>query len=278
MLTPSKVLPIEFYKVSRANEMNRTTKLEEFRDNLETSMPEYVNQIVDGFNIIGKTSQYQQYVGEKEGKFYNINISKIKGLGNKNRNATEEVVIRKTLDVKTTKLKDVKYDPNLFIPLVSKSPLDKVFSTEGGIMPATNYILVGDPGIGKSSLSIQYAADLQEQNPDKKILFISAEMTVFDMIPYTNRFPLWSELAILFTSDLEERYYKDSIEQKVQEGYDFILIDSFAELNETVRGDWNDFNNKQKSKIELEKWLVNLMIEQNGGANNEELNTAFLCI
>jgi predicted ATP-dependent serine protease len=281
MVTPSKVLPISCYEVSRANPMGRINKLDEFRENLSTHCPEYVDQIIDGYKLVGKTSQYQQYVGELDGEYYNINIKKIKGIGNKTNGTLDKTVMQreeKDLVVKTTKLKDIKYNADLFVPIVSNTPLDKVFSNQGGLMPATNYIVIGDPGIGKSSLTIEYVAQLQQANPDKKILFISAEMTIFDMIPYTERFPLWAELDILFTSELEEGYYMESVEQKLQEGYDVVLTDSFAELTDAVRGDWNDFNNKQKSKNDLEKWFIDLMVSQNGAENNLGKNTSFISI
>lgn len=176
------------------------------------------------------------------------------------------------------KLGDIAYNPDIFIPLESATPLDKVFSKKGGIMPATNYIVIGDPGIGKSSLSIEYAAQLRKNNPDKKILFVSGEMTRIDMYGYLERFKDWKNLPTVFLSEFTEGRYKESVESLFNQGWDCIVLDSFAEINEAVKEDYNMFMNGKMSTSGAEKWLIDLFIKNNLADNDEKKHTSFISI
>lgn len=265
----------EYFELGKIYKTNKFKKLDEYTETLREDAPELEGVEVFGFTILGKTKTNNLYACTKDDSFYHV-LLKPKKQEIKN-------IIKKDLsqmNISTVKLKDLVYDPNLFIPIKSETPLDFVFSQQGGIMPATNYIIIGDPGIGKSSVSIQFAADIKAKNPNKKILFISAEMTEWDMIPYVKRFPLWAELDILFTSKLVDGIYKESLETKLQEGWDLVLTDSFSELADAVRGDINEncSGRDKKSYNDIEKYLVDLMVKHNGGENILGINTAFLSI
>lgn len=41
------------------------------------------------------------------------------------------------------------FSPDLFIPMKTGKPVDQVFTSDGGIPKACNFMLVGDPGVGK---------------------------------------------------------------------------------------------------------------------------------
>lgn len=269
------LLSPEDYKVSRFTKRKRLNDLDKFKKVLKKEAPDFAGSIIDGFEIVGKTSVFQQYIAKKDAAYYAINISR------KTREVVKEKVKDlKTMNLKTVKLKDIEFDDSLFVPIKSETAVDYCFSTEGGIMPATNYIVIGDPGIGKSSMAIQYAADIQEQNKDKRILFVSAEMTMFDMKPYAKRFPLWEELDILFVNTMTEGLYKESIEAKFKEGWDLVVIDSFAELADAVRGDYNETvkGANKKTYNDIEKWLVDQMVLHNSGDNTNKRYTSFISI
>ena len=72
--------------------------------------------------------------------------------------------------ITTVKMKDMKFDPSLFRPMRSGRVVDSHFSSQGGLMKGTNYAIVGDPGIGKTTVMMDMLADLQRQG--KKVLFI----------------------------------------------------------------------------------------------------------
>ena len=53
------------------------------------------------------------------------------------------------LDIKLKKMKDIKFNKDLFVPMKTKTIVDSILSTEGGVFPGTNTIVIGDPGVGK---------------------------------------------------------------------------------------------------------------------------------
>jgi KaiC/GvpD/RAD55 family RecA-like ATPase len=278
LLTPSSYNVSRFTKRKTISDSDLTLYVETLRE----VTPEFENYEIDGFTIIGKTNGFQKYLATKDDEYYIINIARKKGVSVKTQTITKQE-LKKDLSkivLTTKKLRDSKFDDSLFIPMKSNTAIDYCFSNEGGIMPGTNYILIGDPGIGKSSVSIEFVAKIASENPNLKVLFISAEMTEIDMIPYTKRFPLWLDLETLFVSDLVEGLYKESIEQKLSEGYDLVLIDSFAELADAIRGDFNESvsGKDKKTYLDIEKLLVDLMVSHNKAENDLEKNTSFIAI
>lgn len=275
------------YQVSKSIPKTRVNGLDRFKENLENEIPTFVNAVVDGYKIIGKTAKFQQYIATKEEDLFAIQLKKIVGATAASSSITREKQVKdlSKMNLKTKKLRDSKFDEGLFIPMESGLPIDHCFSGDadhpnGGILPATNYIVIGDPGIGKSSVTIEHAACVQEMNPDKKVLFISGEMTEMDMIPYTKRFPKWLDLETLFVSDLTDELYKESIQAKLEEGWDLVLGDSFAEIADAVRGDYNETvrGADKMSYNDVEKWLVDLMVTHNKAENELHKNTAFVFI
>lgn len=47
------------------------------------------------------------------------------------------------------KMRDQNFPPDLFIPMKTGKPVDFVFTEEGGVPKACNFMLIGDPGVGK---------------------------------------------------------------------------------------------------------------------------------
>ena len=82
--------------------------------------------------------------------------------------------IKAPLQVKLTKMNDVKFDDSLFTPTKTGTIVDTILSTEGGVFPGTNTIVVGDPGVGKSTVLLDWLANFQAKG--KRVLFVSGEM------------------------------------------------------------------------------------------------------
>ena len=263
--------------------------IDNFVDIAAATCPELIGLEVDGHKLVGKYNRGKRlflFTKEVDGEeqYWSANLHDANEARKpKGPKASAPGAIGATaspieeMNLEIIKLGDIDYDPNLFIPMKSNTPLDYVFSKKGGIMPATNYILIGDPGIGKSTLSIQFAADLQAANPDKKILFISGEMTRIDMAEYLERFPKWKALQTVFVSEFTEGRYKDTVEHWFNEGWDFIVGDSFAEIVDAVKEDYNMYYGKMSS-TGAEKWLIDLMVDNNLGKNKEKKHTAHVLI
>ena len=176
------------------------------------------------------------------------------------------------LQISTTKMKDIQFDPSLFRPMKSGRVIDAHFSSQKGLMKGTNYAIVGDPGIGKTTVMLDMLADLQRKG--KKVLFISGEMNQIDMFGYVKRYPKFGNVPILFMGDYTEENNLDVLQEILSEGWDVVLIDSMAEVQNAVVDTHKGWMSSKKAETEL----LNLFERHNLGENDSETNTAFLVI
>ena len=175
----------------------------------------------------------------------------------------------KNVEMKLVKMDDVKFNDDLFIPIKSKTIVDSLLSTEGGVFPGTNTVVIGDPGVGKSTVLLDLLA--QYNKDGKKVLFISGEMNEIDMYGYVKRYPSFGQLPIMFMNDYTD-CPKEAVEQVLDQGYDVVLIDSWAEVTALVKDQMGWARNK------VESWLLDLLEKQNKANNKANKNTAFICI
>jgi len=170
-----------------------------------------------------------------------------------------------------TKLNQLNLDPKMLEIMPSgMQAVDEFISHEGGIPYSTNIMVIGDPGVGKTTVLLDLMASIQNQG--RKCLFISGEMGRKQMYKYTKRFPQFGIIDTLFLSDYLEFSTKDVVEQVMDQGYDLILIDSIAEVIDGVRDDmgWD--------RKTAESWLVGMCLKHNKGGNNLNKYTSFLLI
>ena len=170
------------------------------------------------------------------------------------------------------RLKDVHYDPKIFIPMHTGTIVDKFFSNKGGVPRATNFIVVGDPGCGKTTVGLDLICDVQIVNPKLKVLFISGEMNKIDMYEYMERYPKFGNIDILFLGDYVDENPKLVIEEMLATGYDLILGDSFVEIQDAVK------EACFMTSTASEKWLIDLMCYHNEGNNKRKAYSTFLMI
>lgn len=173
---------------------------------------------------------------------------------------------------KTVRLKDIHYDPSIFVPMHTGTIVDKFFSNKYGVPKATNFIIVGDPGCGKTTIGLDIACDVQIVQPKSKVLFISGEMNDIDMYEYMERYPKFGEIEIIFLADYVDENPKLVIEQMLEEGFDLVLGDSFAEICDAVK------EACFMTSTAAEKWLIDLMCSHNKGNNKRKAYTTFLMI
>lgn len=174
-------------------------------------------------------------------------------------------------EVVPVKMRDLSFDPRLSAPVPTKNEyLDAFLSSDGGFMPATNIVMIGGPGVGKSTIGLDMVSRVSMTG--KRVLFVSGEMNAIDLNRYCKRFPAFAELDVLFLGDYIEKSPKVALEKAFKAGYDLVLIDSFAEACITVK------ENNGWTKDRAESWLLDLMDTNNKGKNDLELFTAFLVI
>lgn len=192
---------------------------------------------------------------------------------NRNRkgNASSETIkttIGKSIEL--VQLNKVKFDKRVFETMATGKPVDKLLSNQGGIPRATNYIVIGDPGVGKSTVCLDIIADIKKAK--QKVLFISGEMSRVDMYQYMQRYPKFGNIDILFLGEYADENGKLVIEDVLKRGYDIVLGDSFVEIQDAVKETAN------MTTSSAEKWLIDLMIKHNQGENDTQCYTSFLMI
>jgi predicted ATP-dependent serine protease len=176
-----------------------------------------------------------------------------------------------TLNFTLTKINNVNYEKGLFEAHKTDTPLDGLFSVNGGVPKATNWMIVGDPGVGKSTVTLDILSNAKKNG--SKVLFISAEMNQVDLFLYVQRYPKFGDLDIFFPQDIEEgQNPKRILEAILDQGWDLILIDSFVELQEIIREECSVTRNS------AEKYLLDLMYKHNLGQNSAKRFTSFLNI
>lgn len=175
------------------------------------------------------------------------------------------------LNNRLTQISNVKYAKGLFDAHKTNTPLDGLFSIDGGVPKATNWMVVGDPGVGKSTVTLDIIANAKKSG--SKVLFISAEMNQVDLYLYVQRYPKFGELDIFFPQDIaDDEDPRKVLNAILDEGYDLVLIDSFVELQETIR------EHAKMTRNGSEKWLLDMMYKQNLGQNKGKKYTSFLNI
>jgi predicted ATP-dependent serine protease len=174
----------------------------------------------------------------------------------------------------TVKMRDVRFNNELFSNYHTRTILDNLLCSYRGLPKGVNYMIIGDPGVGKTTIILDMLANICEEHPQTKVLFISAEMNEIDLAIYIERFPKFGNLDILFveSSPDEESHNWQTVSETLAEGWDIVAIDSFHELQGIVKEEENITNRK------AENMLLSLIKQQNKAQNNRNVNTTFLTI
>ena len=192
---------------------------------------------------------------------------KVKGEPRPSKNIKNPI---KMLQVKVTKMNDLSFKKDLFNPLRTGRKIDEFFSGERGIMPGTNTVITGDPGVGKTTVLLDILGDLN--NAGKRVLFVSGEMNQIDMVGYVKRFPKFGDLPILFMGDYADEDPLEVLEMAFEDGYDVVMIDSLAEVAVAIQDYHGGTYKGATSKI------LTMLEEQNMGENKRGVNTSTLLI
>lgn len=172
-------------------------------------------------------------------------------------------------NIEPVKLGSLSFGEHLYVPIKTRTNLDTLFSTQGGLFPGTNTVVVGDPGVGKSTVCLDILANIEAQG--KRVLFISAEMNEIEMFPYLKRYPKFGAIPTVFPGNYH-RSMIQILEEVLYEGYDVVLIDSLAEVADVIKME------RGITRNEAEVLLLDIFDKHNKGENIAKLNTAFLVI
>ncbi len=169
---------------------------------------------------------------------------------------------------------DLSFNSKLFESFRCGTAMDELLSSHQGLPRGVNYMIIGDPGVGKTTIILDMLANMQQRYPQARILFISAEMNEIDLTVYVERYPKFQTLPILFVeSDFDNEVHNwDMVKDVVEQGWDIVAIDSFYELQGIIK---DEENIRMK---DAESWLLQLIKKQNKAQNNRHLNCTFLTI
>ena len=172
------------------------------------------------------------------------------------------------------KMRDVRFDKDLFINFRTRTILDNLLCSYQGLPKGVNYMIIGDPGVGKTTIILDMLANIRKAQPSARILFISAEMNEIDLAIYVERFPKFGDLNILFIEGgFDECSHSwQTVADTLDNGWDIVAIDSFHELQGIVKEEENVTNKRAESM------LLSLIKQQNKAQNDRGVNTTFLTI
>ena len=222
------------------------------------------------YKFEGMYRSYKEWILSKNEEFYIVPMSTQSISTNLITGEIEKE--NKQIEINLVQIADLEYDDAIFIPMKTGDAIDYMFSSEGGVYPGTNYIVIGDPGIGKSTQTLDMLAKVKKLDPTKKVLFISGEMNQIDMFGYVKRYPEFGRIPTLFLCDYLDSDPREVIEQTYKQGWDLILIDSFIEVQEAIQ------STSGMSRTQAEKWMIDLMVKNNKGANDLKKYSTFLAI
>ena len=174
------------------------------------------------------------------------------------------------------RMRDLHFSPDLFRNYMSGTVLDELLCSYKGLPKGVNYMIIGDPGVGKTTIILDLLSNIRNATPGARVLFISAEMNEIDLAIYVQRFPKFQDLDILFIEasfDEEAASHNlDTIRSVLNQGWDIVAIDSFYELQGIIKEE-DDLTCKKAESV-----LLSLIKQQNKAANDRRVNTTFLTI
>lgn len=165
-------------------------------------------------------------------------------------------------------------DPSLSKNHLTGTALDLQLSSEGGLPKGDKIMLYGGPGAGKSSVVLDALANMQNLNPDLKVLYVCIEMTPRQLRHLANHYPKVKEVPILFISNSStgSQRTEETMEHILNKGWDVVAFDSIAPLAARIR---------RQGKITLEEAnyrLLSMMDRQCEGENERGVATSVIAI
>lgn len=136
--------------------------------------------------------------------------------------------------------------------------IDKLFSdhaADGGIFSGTANIVIGESGVGKSTITLDILSKIKKSQPDAKILYISSEMTRNDLYFYFQKTPIIANVPTLLVMDYVSGRFDQVLEETMNGDYDVILIDSHQDIIVKLA----DILGWKSTKAQT--WLTNLIID-----------------
>jgi SpoVK/Ycf46/Vps4 family AAA+-type ATPase len=106
-------------------------------------------------------------------------------------------MVTKTIPTQFRKISDIVVPDKMFQSIKTNNPeMDSVLSELGGLIPSQVIMITGNPGSGKTTLSAVIGSRIINTIPDKPVVFLSYEMSDFQLKLQAQKIPGFSDLLI----------------------------------------------------------------------------------
>lgn len=187
--------------------------------------------------------------------------------------------------IETVKMNDIHFDDSIFKTFKTDSVMDHFLSDLGGVYTGIVAMVNGDPGTMKSSNMLQLCQNIKVNNPDSKVVYVSAEMGAKEAKRSITKFYPEAERVVDFLylgEYITEKHKRENgkpitcneaLLSLLQAGQDIVVIDSLRILQEII-GEELGLNNTK-----CERYLLNLFFKHSEyGENNAKKFTTFFLI
>jgi predicted ATP-dependent serine protease len=171
--------------------------------------------------------------------------------------SSEPRLIHSVVEPTIINVEDMEF-PNFGLFKTNKK-IDDLFSDHeegGGLYGGTVNIVIGESGVGKSTVMLDLLASIVEQNPEAKILYVSSEMTRNDIMFYYRKTPAIGKVPTLLLMDyVKNGQLAQVLEKSFNGDHDVILLDSYQDVLVKLK----EVHGWKSTKAE--SWLTNMMID-----------------
>lgn len=171
--------------------------------------------------------------------------------------ATAAEPVNSVVNVEIIKVEDLEF-PNFKLHKCGKK-VDDLFSDHepgGGIYGGTVNIVIGESGVGKSTVLLDQLAAIVEVNPEAKILYISSEMTRNDLLFYYKKTPAIGKVpTLLLMNYIANGQLSGVLETTFNDEYDIIVLDSYQDVLVKLK------EAQGWKSTQAESWLTGMMIK-----------------
>jgi predicted ATP-dependent serine protease len=160
------------------------------------------------------------------------------------------------VEVKTINIEDMVF-PNFKLHNTGKK-IDELFSDHevgGGLYGGTVNIVIGESGVGKSTVMLDMLGAIMDKNPDAKIVYVSSEMTRNDILFYHKKTPAIGKIPTVLLMDYMVDGNLDQVLEQVFNGdHDIIVLDSHQDILVKLK------EAKGWKSTHAESWLIGMMV------------------
>lgn len=166
------------------------------------------------------------------------------------------------IDISVVDMQSTQNDVNLFPAISTGTVFDKIASNKGGFKLGTTYIVPGESGSGKTSVTTAIAVNIIKTNPEmrEQVGFLSAEMQLQDWAEECSENEVLDILPIVYMKkalrDVQDEMFLATL-KKMFRTFRIAVIDSFEVIKAKIS------ENTALSSRDAENWLLSTFEDLN---------------